>query len=471
MTLQQYLPVFWERRRLITSVYLFTVIMALIISLWLPKQYVASVSLLIDVKNDPIVGTVLPDMTSQNYMANQVEIVHSDRVAARVIKLLGQERWQTVMEMWQSDKDNEDIPFETYYAKWLKHGLKVKTSPINNVMTISFTGQDPQFVADIANAFSQAYSETAVDLRVEPARQAAAWYEERLNSLRSTLKQAKSKLSDYQKEKGILASEAHHDQETELLTALTAKLAEVQKRRIDGGTHPAGGDESSPVVQENAAIRDINSELRKARTKLSEMSVNTGSNYPPRRQLESQIASLKQQLNEEIGRLPGAGANARRISAQQEAALNALIAAQQNKMLGQLSQHDDIAMLTNDVETAQHAYDAVAQRGSQMNLESKLEQANVSVLTPAQVPNEPSRPKVLLNFLISHPIGLMLGLLLAIGMESLDRRVRSVHDLAYSDDLPMLGTLRREPRRYSRLNELLSDAIASPRSLPFKGTE
>jgi len=89
MTLQQLLLILRARVNVVLFVLLVTVVAALVVSLALPKQYTARTAVVVDVKSpDPIAGTVLPGMISPSYMATQVDIIASDRVAQRVVKAL-----------------------------------------------------------------------------------------------------------------------------------------------------------------------------------------------------------------------------------------------------------------------------------------------------------------------------------------------------------------------------------------------
>ena len=57
--------------------------------------------MVIDVKSpDPIAGMVLPGMMAPGYMATQVNIINSDRVAQRVVKLLRMEESPAIREQW-----------------------------------------------------------------------------------------------------------------------------------------------------------------------------------------------------------------------------------------------------------------------------------------------------------------------------------------------------------------------------------
>ena len=116
---------------------------------------------------------------------------------------------------------------------------------------------------------------------------------------------------------------------------------------------------------------------------------------------------------------------------------------QKKQLLALRSDHDQIAVYQRDVDAAQRAYDAVAQRLSQLNLEGQNNQANTRLLSPAVEPLEPSRPKILLGIVGSILGGLAAGMRWRrFGSRLLDRRVRVPEDLIVMAGVPVIGVLR-----------------------------
>jgi hypothetical protein len=100
------------------------------------------------------------------------------------------------------------------------------------------------------------------------------------------------------------------------------------------------------------------------------------------------------------------------------------------------------------VESAQRAYESVAQRMSQLSLEAQSEQTNVRVLSPAIEPNEPSRPNIPRFIAGSLAGGILLGILAALGVEFLDRRVRDPKDMII-EGVPVFGVVGEASSKYS----------------------
>jgi succinoglycan biosynthesis transport protein ExoP len=88
-------------------------------------------------------------------------------------------------------------------------------------------------------------------------------------------------------------------------------------------------------------------------------------------------------------------------------------------------------------------------------LEGQNNQANTRLLSPAIEPLEPSRPKIPLGIAISILGGLAAGILAALGMELLDRRVRTPQDLIVVSGVPVIGVLRPQGSKRPVFRRLL----------------
>src|SRR5258705_1993614 len=172
-----------------------TVLTTIAVSLLLPKSYTATMSLLLDSKQEQSLSNLQPLIPPQeriSYLQTQADIITSQRVARKVVqdlKLADSPRLQADF----ADTPAKGGVIEDWLAENLRAQLKVKTSQ-SSIINITYSAADPQLSALVANAFGKAYIDTVLELRVEPAREAAAWFEEQLRSLRANLQ---AKLADY----------------------------------------------------------------------------------------------------------------------------------------------------------------------------------------------------------------------------------------------------------------------------------
>jgi chain length determinant protein EpsF len=466
MSIQQILRVVWARKWLVLALLVVVSITGTTVTLLSPKRYTAEAAMIVEIRMDPVLGALAPALMVPGYMATQVDIVKSDPVAARAVKMLGMERSPTAVAQWREQTDGK-VPLERYFAGLLQHGLSVEPSRGGNIITVSFSAQDPAFAQAAANAFVQAYMDISVELRVAPARQSVAFLDDQTKVLRNNLEAAQSRLSKFQQEKGIVVSDERFDQENARYQALVTQLSTAQAERVDAATRLSNsGGESSPDILANAAVQTLKGQLAIAETKLTELSAVVGKNHPSRIQLEAQVGALKQQIAEESRRVSGGTSSVSRGSGQKVAALQALVDEQRKRLLTLRSDRDQVDVYKRDVDTAQRAYEAISSRVGQFTLESQNNQANTRLLSPAVEPLYPSRPKIMVGVMGSVFGGLALGVLAALAWELLDRRVRAPEDMMVMMGVPVIGVLRAEDSKRPVFRRLLQGG-AVPSSRPL----
>jgi succinoglycan biosynthesis transport protein ExoP len=443
MTFQQFLLILRARARVALYTLLATVLTTLIVSLVLPKQYTASTALVIDVKSpDPVAGMILPGMISPGYMATQVDIINSDRVAQRVVKLLRMNESPVIQEQWQDDTDGRGS-IVVWLANLLQKKLDVRPSRESNVINIAYTATNPAFAAAVANAFAQAFIDVNLDLKVEPARQNAAWFEGQTKLVRDKLEAAQSALSSFQQKSGIVATDERLDFETAKLNDLSAQLTGVQGQTSDSRSksRSAGGSETLAEVMQSPLINGLKTDIARLEAKQQESNINLGKNHPQTIRSESELASLKSRLASETRAISTSLGTSYTVGKQKEKELFAAIETQKKRLLDLTKQRDEINVLKRDVESAQRAFEGVSMRSSQTRLESLSVQTNAVVLNPADEPTEHSKPKIIINLIVSIFLGTLLGVGAALMLELRNRRVRSADDLAEALDLPLLACI------------------------------
>jgi len=437
MTIGQVLRVLLARKWLFLGLFVLVALAGSAYTLTRPKVYVASASLVVDARLDPLLGALALPAS----MATQVVILKSDRVATRVVKILGVERSPEAVQQWR-EETNAKIPLDRYFAELLVRGLVVESGQGSNVIDVTFSAEDPAFATSAANAFVQSAIQTSIELQIDPARQSTPFVEAQLDASRKTLEEAQRKLSDFQQSKGIVVSEQRVDDELAKLDSLSAQLATAQLQQIESsGRQRDSGTEVSPDVQQSSAVQSLKAQLASAELRLAEVRDVMGTNHPQRQQIQAQIDSLKQQISDEVRRVSGGTAVVSRANSKMVNELQALVDAQKKKALGLRADKDQAAILERDVATANRAYEALSQRSTQLNLESQNNKSPLRVLSVAVEPNAPSLKVVVKGVVLSCLGGLLAGFAVAMLLEFLDRRVRSPEDLTMLHGVPVIGVL------------------------------
>ena len=419
------------------------------VSLLLPKNYIAFAAVVLDVRSpDPIAGMVLGAMAMPAYMATQVDIIQSDRVAQRVVQGLRMTENAQTRQQWLEATEGKGS-FDAWLADNIKKKLDVKPSRESNVININYTNPDPRAAAAIANAFVRAYMDISIGLRISPAKQYNEFFDARSKELREGVEKAQAKLSDYQKTHGILATDERFDIENQRLNELNSQLVALQALSAESTSRQAQAKTSADQLHDvinNPVVAGLRADQSRQEARLQELSARLGDAHPQVVELKANIAELRSRLETETRRVSGSVGVTNTINKQREAEIRASLEAQRSKVLALKQQRDELVVLQREVETAQRSYDQVVQRLSQTNLESQNTQTNISVLTPASEPADHSSPKILLNTLLSVFLGTLLAVGFALVRELMDRRVRSLDDLSEGLGLPVLGSLPRPMR-------------------------
>lgn len=451
MSLQQFLQILRARFLLIILTLVVTVGAGAAVTYYMPKQYTATAVLVVDFKEPAVDAGATPISFSPSYMATQLDILRSRKVALRVIDNLKLADSPAVRDQFLEATEGKGT-VRDWLADALISKLDVEPSRESRLMTINYEAIDPQFAATLANAFAQAYIDTTLELSVEPARKSAEWFEKQQLDLRSRVEQAQRKLSAYQQSKNITATDERLDVETARLAELTSQMVgaqaqtydmESRQRQMEEMLAKGASMEALPEVLANGFIQSLKAELLREEAKLADLSEKLGTNHPQYQRAMAEVKNLREKLNKEMISITNGIRNNTRLAQSREAALKASLEAQKSKVMKFKQSRDEIPTLIREVESAQRAYDVALERHNQSAMQSRINETNVILLNPAIDPVKPSSPKVLVNMALSLGLGVILSLGLALLLEMLDRRVRSTQDLSEALEVPVLGVLAK----------------------------
>jgi len=465
MNLHQFLLALRGRLWIFLSLLGATVVAAIIVTLFMPKTYEASASLLVDSRDEQSIAGTMPNPRDRiGFMQTQIDIINSMEVARRVVKNLKLDESAAAKAQWQADGAKGS--FDDWLAGGMLSGLKVGSTQ-SSVITLTYSAHDPKFAATAANAFAKAYMEMTLYLRVEPTKQAAGWFEEQLKSLRDQFEIAQAKLAKFQREKGIIATDERVDVENARLAELSTQSLQAQASTFESASRSGMASRSTdpatlPEVLGNPVIQSLKAEVLRGEAKLQELSTRLGPNHPQYQQQSAEVQSLRQKLNEEMHRVMAGVKNVTSQNSARQGALQAALAEQRKKVMELRDARNESLVLQRDVDTAQKAYEAALQRYLVNKVESGARSTNVTILNAATEPTRHSKPKTMLNILLGFFVGIVLGLGAVFLLELLDRRVRSADDLETGLDVPLLGTL--QPWRPSPL--LTGSDPTGARALP-----
>jgi polysaccharide biosynthesis transport protein len=433
MTPKQVLATLAARWHWALAVVLLSVAVTAVVSMTMFKRYTAWASVMLDARSpDQVAGGTPNSSLPGGYMATQMELITSERVGRAVIKALDLGNDAALREAWnKAGGGNGD--FEAWLSEGMSKGLSVKPAPVSNVVTVAYTAESGAEAAALVNAYVKAYIDTSLELRMERLRQYGSFFDARAKELRADLERAQEKLSEYQQKNGLLVGDEKLNLEATRLAELGAQLLAAQSATADiSGRLRQAGQRTDQLqeVWQNPAVAALGADVTREEVRLQEMTSRLGENHPQLIEQQVRLSELKARLAAEKGRAVSNVSFGSSASQNRVAQISAALETQRAKVLRMQAQREQSVALQRDVESAQRAYDAMQQRVSQAAIESQNTQTNLSVLKHATVPMAPSSPNLLKNLGASLVVGTLLGLALILGREQLDRRLRTVDDVA-----------------------------------------
>ena len=472
MTFAQFLSILRARKWAALAVFVLVVATTVVVSLLLPKTYTGTASVVIDAKPDPVTAMINPAAALPSFIATQVDILGSDRVALRVIRDLKLLDNPALRQQWQDEADGKGT-VEQWLVDLLQKKLDVKPSRESNVITITYKSPDPRFAAGLANAFAQAYIATTLELKIDPAQNFKKFFDGQTKDARDNVERAQSKLSAYQQDKGIIASDERLDVESARLNELSSQFTQLQALSAESASRQgqAQGTQADRLqeVLNSPLIGGLKADQTRAEARLQELSAKFGDAHPQVVEAKANLAELRKRTDAEVARITSGVGVSNTITQQRQQQVKAALEAQRAKVLQMKAVRDEGLVLQREAENAQKIYDNLVARSSQTSLEAQTNQSFANQLSVAQPPAEPSSPKMLLNSALAIFLGAVLAVGVALMLELSDRRIRTPEDAVAALGLPVLGTLPRPSAKRFSAGHLALPPAQRQASLPASG--
>jgi chain length determinant protein EpsF len=454
LTLSQFLQILRARYRLIAYFALALTLAGALVSLVLPNVYLAQVALVADMKDtDPVTGNAIRSQALSNYLNTQADVITSRAVAMKVVEKLHLTDDRSLRALFE-ERAHGTGSLREWIADRLSSNLEIELARSSNVFRINYAAPDSGDAALLANAFADAYIQTTIELKMDPARRQAGWFDEQVLALRKKLEASQEKLSDFQRENTLVTTDGRLDVESARLAGMATELLTAQTEASDARTRrdqmkralEAGRTEELPDVVRNGLVQSMKADLTRAEGKLAEAAERYGPNHPQYVAASAEVNSLRRRMAVELQTARGSIEQAAQIAEQRAAQMQAALEVQKHRILELKRANDERDVLSREVESAQRTYDSATQRASAVRLESQLDQGTVAVLAAAMPPLDPARPRLLLNTVAALLFGLALGVGIAVAAEWRDRRVRTAADIPAATGVLLLAEFPSPPR-------------------------
>jgi uncharacterized protein involved in exopolysaccharide biosynthesis len=411
MSLIQFWRILVARRVLILGTMLCCLLGGLTIILIVPPRWQADARVLLNtLKPDPVTGETIASNGAGIYVLTQIALISDYTVVGRAVDKLGWLSDPALIQQYQNRSATDTRDFRHWLAQLIIDRTRANVLDQSNILDISYTGSSPDGAKSVADALRQSYLESSLAFKRTDADKSAAWYSDQARKAKQALETAQLAVTSYERENGVVLTQ---DEKTDVDSARLAAMA-MQGSAADG---IGGNSADAQLVQAQA---DLSNALR-----------TLGPNHPEVQNLRGRVAALSAYISRE--RAAAAGAS--------KAAASSGIDAQKALVI---SERDKLAKLRNlqtEVEIQRDLYNKTAQKEVDSRMQAAITDAGLTPLGNAEVPQSPTFPNKTLIISGCLALGLFLGVLVALLIEFLNRRVRGAEDLQSALDVPLLTVL------------------------------
>jgi succinoglycan biosynthesis transport protein ExoP len=312
---------------------------------------------------------------------------------------------------------------------------------------------NPQLSADIVNKVVSEYILHSFQSKADYTKRVADFFSNQLNDLKQEVQESQNEMIDLQKKLGVLGldsglntvnsglTELSHATDTAALDRLRAEteyriLSSMDRSLLD----------QTPEGVKNGAISALRVQLEAVEEQLEQADVTLGPNNPREKALRRQIADINKNISIEEDRI---------VSEAKQAYLGAKAAEDQTGAV--LAQKQDDALLLRDdlleynekareFASNQTLYDGLHQRLRTAGVEAGLESTEVDIVDPAVPPLGPTLKPRSSMLIVTSIVMLIVGVVLAFLLDSLDTGLRTVAEIESVSNLPSLALVPRARR-------------------------
>ncbi|MFQ5791429.1 MAG: GumC family protein, partial [Acidobacteriota bacterium] len=345
---------------------------------------------------------------------------------------------------------------EVDHDGWLIDELlkRVDVTPVrrSRLVDVSYEGYNPFLVAKITDTIAQTYIDQNLEARFQASQYAVGWLSERLKATKKKLAESEATLQRYKEENKIVSVSLEERQNFVVvkLNELSRDLTQAKTERIGLETlyhrlkelsKKPGMIEAVPAVIENRLIQNLKIDYARAQAEHSELSKRYGQKHPKIIRVRSKLKAIEDKIAFEVEKIIKSIETEYKVARAKEQSLVRALDAQKTEALDLNKKAIKFRALEREVETNKQIYDALLKRAEETGLTSQLENVNIRIVDPAEVPQVPAKPRILLNVVLAMIAGLTMGTGLVLFLEYLDVTVRNPENIEELLSIPCLGAL------------------------------
>jgi capsular exopolysaccharide synthesis family protein len=437
----------------------------------------------------------------------ETAVIEDDTIALNVMEKMGMLRLAGKSGWFAKREEGPIVNKESLPAQRREQliqsfegNLKVKEVESSRLIAITYSGPDPVQAAKIANQIVYEYKSYLLSSNFSASQEVSQWLQSQLGDLSNKVTNSEQAVADYERSHNLSAAMpglatlgggsgsavasgsgglgsgggggggAIHIPELDRLNTLNEEVTAAEAQRLSAeaiyrltetqnpevisslGSSSLPGLSNSTVLSQGSGLQvfdNLREQEASAKVAYADAATKYGAKNPRLSAIESQMKSLQEQLQTEMGKIKQRAKNDLTLAEENEKALKSEFESQKTVTSKMNDDVVQLGILMEQASSSRELYDLLYAKLQEANIDSGSSAVNVTIADPARPPGKPWIPKRALFPAIGLFAGLVLGIGIAYLMESQDDTVADSFQVEELSHVPVLGLVpfhKRESR-------------------------
>ncbi|MHC0062145.1 GumC family protein [Nostoc sp. UIC 10890] len=495
VNIQKYLEVIQRRWLPLVGIFSIAVTLGCLYAFSLKPSYKAEGSLMIKTNRSSSLTGLPQDIgrlealnVNDNPLETQVRVIGSNPVIEKTINSL-------------KLKDSQGKPLS---IPVLAKQLKIEGIKGTDVVQLSYKGGDPELAAKIVNEVIDSYIDLNIKANQNEALTAKQVLVTEVPKAEEIVRRAESKLRLFKETNKIVVLEqeatAAVDTISKLGNQISQALAQLDdvKGRLEQLRSEAQVDSQQGVIASDLSqapgVQKVLIQLQETESQLALERTRFEPEHPTITNLEEKVTALKSLLKERVGQVAGTAQiteGSLQVGQLRQSLIADITRAQAERVglerqIGTLLRQQDAYIkrannlprleqsqreLERKLQAAQTTYETLLKKRQEIDVAQNQKIPNARVISYALIPDKAEGPRKILFIVGGGGIGLFLGIIVAFGLDLIDRSVKTVKEakevLRYSvlGVIPTQGRNAKESSSIAGLDRAIPKIIG--RDIPY----
>ena len=327
----------------------------------------------------------------------------------------------------------------------VRKALDVRREGTSFAITVSYSAEDPELVANIVNTAVQSYVDEQRTAKSVERDQDISLLRERLLQLRGQVIQAETAVARYRAATNLVDIEKDSTSAQQALSVLNTQLADAMAQQAAAEARlnaiSRGGAGGAGEALGSAVLVDLRTRQAALNAQRADLAGRYGERHPTLANVDRQLAEVNSNISDELARIRTSVATEAQVARGRTSSIQGSIARERGALMAGNNASVRLNELARNAEAARSLYQALLARYQQSVAGQGTERSNAYIIAravPPRAPVSPNRNAFLLGGILA---ALIAAALLVLLRELLENGFRTRRDVEKRLDLPVLATV------------------------------